>query len=135
MESVSRRSALAVGLSVASALVVGNGTPAEAAVDEKMISKGVVQRNLGEGPAMIPGYKKVSLRDFVVQPGASSPPNTAMKNPMVCHITKGELLVVQDGKEFVAKKNYVWTCNTGTVEHVLNKGKSEAIMRITDLLA
>lgn len=134
MDSLSRRSALALGLGAASLFVGAKGTPAEAAVTEKMIAKGVTQRSLGEGPAIIPGYGKVWLRDIVIQPGASTPPNSAMKNPMVCHITKGELQVVQDGKEFTAKKNLVWTCNVGTVEHAFNKSKSEAIMRITDLL-
>ena len=31
---------------------------------------------------------------------------------MVCHITEGELQVVQDGKTFTAKKDFVWTCWT-----------------------
>lgn len=134
MKSLNRRSTLALGLGAAAILVAGKTTPGEAAVEETTVAKGVTLRKLGEGPAMIPGYKKVSLRDIVVQPGASSAPNSVMKNPMVCHVTKGELQVVQDGKEWVAKKNNVWTCNTGTMEHVINKGKSEAIMRITDLL-
>ena len=66
--------------------------------------------------------------------GASTPANNAMKNAIVCHITKGELRVVQDGKEFTAPGNHVWTCAVGTVEQAFNKGRSEAIMRITDLL-
>ena len=84
---------------------------------------------------MIPGFKTVTLRDFIVQPGAKSPENTVMPNAMVCHITEGELQVVQDGKTITAKKNFVWTCNTGTKEHVINNGKVVAIMRITDLKA
>ncbi len=134
MEGLTRRSALALGAGAASILVAGKGAPAEAAVAEKTIAKGVTQRDLGEGPAILPGYKRVALRDIVVQPGASTPPDNAMKNAMVCHITKGELRVVQDGKEFTAPRNHVWTCALGTVEQAFNKGKSEAIMRITDLL-
>jgi hypothetical protein len=57
-----------------------------------------------------------------------------MKNPMVCHITQGELTLVQDGKEFAAKKDHVWTCAKDTVEGATNKGTTVAIMRITDLL-
>ena len=58
-----------------------------------------------------------------------------MMNPMVCHITEGELRVVQDGKTITAKKNFVWTCNKDTKEHVINDGSVVAIMRITDLKA
>ena len=83
---------------------------------------------------MVPGFKTVRLRDISVQPG-SAYPATAMKNPMVCHITEGELQVTQDGKTFAAKKNFVWTCNTGTMEGGENKGSTVAVMRVTDLLA
>jgi hypothetical protein len=58
-----------------------------------------------------------------------------MANAMVCHITEGELRVVQDGKTFTAKKNFVWTCNKDTKEQVFNDGTVVAIMRITDLKA
>jgi hypothetical protein len=58
-----------------------------------------------------------------------------MMNAMICHIAEGELRVVQDGKTITAKKNYVWTCNTGTKEHVVNDSNAIAIMRITDLKA
>ena len=58
-----------------------------------------------------------------------------MMDAMICHITEGELQVVQDGKTFTAKKNFVWTCNKGTKEHVINAGRVVAIMRITDLKA
>jgi hypothetical protein len=37
-------------------------------------------------------------------------------------------------QEFVAKKDYVWTCAKGTTtEGVTNPGTTVAIMRITDL--
>ncbi len=83
---------------------------------------------------MIPGFKKVALRDLILQPGATSGENT-MKNPMVCHILEGELRIVQDGKTFTAKKNHVWTCDKNTKEESINDGKVVAIMRIADLLA
>ena len=58
-----------------------------------------------------------------------------MMNAMVCHITQGELKIVQNGKEFVAKKDHVWTCAKGTTtEGATNTGTTVAIMRITDLL-
>jgi hypothetical protein len=133
MARINRRSTFVLGLGAASLLVLR--TPcAEAAVgEEKELAKGVKQKSLGEGPAMIPGYSKVTLRDIIFEPGSTIGPNT-MKNPMVCHITQGDLTLVQDGKEFVAKKDYVWTCAKDTVEGATNKGTTIAIMRITDLL-
>jgi hypothetical protein len=88
----------------------------------------------GETPSLIPGFKTVSMRDVMVQPGAKTmaPP---MMNAMVCHITEGELLVEQEGKTFTAKKNFVWTCNKATKEQASNPGNVVAIMRITDLKA
>jgi quercetin dioxygenase-like cupin family protein len=83
---------------------------------------------------MIPGFKKVQLRDITFQPG-SSVPASVMKNPMVCHITEGELQITQDNdRPFAAKKGFVWTCNTGTKESATNSGAIVAVMRITDLL-
>jgi quercetin dioxygenase-like cupin family protein len=134
MEDVDRRSTIVLGLAAASAFVFAGSGVAEAAVgDETEPAKGVKIKILGEGPAMVPGFKTVRLRDVIVQPGSSNPAS-AMKNPMVCHITEGELQVTQDGKPFTAKKNFVWTCNTGTMEGVANKGSVVAVMRITDLL-
>jgi hypothetical protein len=135
MEDVDRRSTFVLGLAAASAFVFAGSGVAEAAVGEETeIAKGVKQKILGEGPAMIPGYKTVRLRDIIFQPGSSEVPTTSMKNPMVCHITEGELQVTQDGKKFEAKKNFVWTCNTGTMEGATNSGSAVAVMRITDLL-
>ena len=134
MASINRRSTLALGLGAASLLVLR--TPgAEAAVgEEKELAKGVKERILGEGPSIIPGYSKVSMRDIIYEPGATSPANP-MKNAMVCHITQGELKVTQNGQEFVAKKDHVWTCAKGTTtEGATNTGTTVAIMQITDLL-
>jgi quercetin dioxygenase-like cupin family protein len=134
MEDVDRRSTFVLGLAAASAFVFTGSGVAEAAVgDETEAAKGVKIKILGEGPAMIPGFKTVQLRDITFQPGSSIPPNV-MKNPMVCHITEGELQMTQDGKPFTAKKNFVWTCNTGTTEGATNSGSAVAVMRITDLL-
>ena len=74
------------------------------------------------------------MRDVIMQPGSKTmgPP---MMNAMVCHITEGELRLVQDEKTFTAKKNFVWTCNKDTKEQAYNDGNVVAIMRITDLKA
>ena len=137
MRKVDRRSVLAIGLAAASAAVVKPATsqPADTnAGEETTLYPGVVQRTYGESPSIIPGFKTVSMRDIIVQPGSKTmgPP---MMNAMVCHITEGELRVVQEEKTFTAKKNFVWTCNKDTKEQVFNDGNVVAIMRITDLKA
>jgi len=142
MKKIDRRAALALGAAAASAALV---TPAAAqkpagAIGWKDASPwpGVVVRTYGDAgtASLIPGFKTVSMRDFIVQPGAKGhPDSTPMMNPMVCHILQGQLRVEQDGKSWTAEKNYVWTCNTGTKENVVNVGKGVAIMRITDLKA
>ncbi|MGY3508867.1 hypothetical protein [Bradyrhizobium lupini] len=88
----------------------------------------------GETPSLIPGFKTVSMRDIIMQPGSKTmgPP---MMNAMVCHITEGELRLEQDEKTFTGKKNFVWTCNKDTKEQAFNDGNVVAIMRITDLKA
>ena len=94
----------------------------------------VVRAYDGETPSLIPGFKTVSMRDVIMQPGSKTmgPP---MENAMVCHITEGELRVEQDGKTFTAKKNFVWTCDKDTKEQASNAGNAIAVMRITDLKA
>ena len=135
MQNVDRRSAVALGLAAASIAVVkpvaGQGTGYKDATPWP----GVVVRTYdGETPSLIPGFKTVSMRDVIVQPGSKTmgPP---MMNAMICHITEGELQVEQDGKTLTAKKNFVWTCNKDTKEQVSNTGTVVAVMRITDLKA
>src|SRR5467141_784869 len=131
MKKIDRRSALVIGLAAASAAIA---KPAAAQTPDALAGKdtspwpGVVVRTYGESPAMIPGFKTVLMRDIIMQPGSKTmgPP---MPNPMVCHITEGELRLDQDGKTFTAKKNYVWTCNKDTKEQVSNVGNVIAIMR------
>ena len=135
MQNVNRRSAVALGLAAASAAVVKPASAQAVGFKEDKPWPGVVVRTYdGETPSIIPGFKTVSMRDVIVQPGSKTmaPP---MMNPMVCHITEGELLVEQEGKTFTAKKNFVWTCNKDTKEQASNPGSVVAIMRITDLKA
>jgi hypothetical protein len=138
MQEVSRRSAVALGLAAASTTVL---KPAAAQTTDTLAGKdesprpGMVVRTYGEERSIIPGFKTVTLRDVILQPGASTTENAVMMNAMICHITEGELRVVQDGKTFTAKKNYAWTCNKGTKEHSVNDSNAVAIMRILDLNA
>jgi hypothetical protein len=135
MDKVDRRSALAIGLAAASTIM------AEPAASQTVDSgkdtspwPGVVVRQYGENPSIIPGFKTVSMRDVIMQPGSKTegPP---MANPMICHVLEGELRLDQDGKVFTGKKNFVWTCNKDTKEQAFNDGNVVAIMRITDLMA
>ena len=136
MLDIDRRSALAIGIAGLSGLVL----PEQAAAqtygpnEGKELTQGVRQIDLGERESLIPAYKKVHLRDIVLQPGAKTPDN-AMMNDMLCHMTEGELAVVQNDKQFTVKKGDVWTCAKGiTTEGTQNKGNAVAIMRIIDLL-
>ncbi len=135
MQNVNRRSAVALGLAAASAAMLKPAASQTTDYKDTTPSPGVVVREYsGETPSIIPGFKTVSMLDFIIQPGSKTagPP---MMNAMVCHITEGELRLEQDGKTFTAKKNFVWTCNKDTIEHTANDGRVVAIMRITDLKA
>ena len=137
MRKINRRSALALGLTAASAAML---KPAAAQTAVGIGAKdatpypGVVVRTYGdaETASLIPGFKTVLMRDVIMQPGSKTagPP---MMNAMVCHILEGEMRIEQDGKSWTAKKNYVWTCNKGTKEQAFNDSNAVAIMRITDL--
>jgi hypothetical protein len=135
MKKIDRRSALGIGLAAASATMMKPAAAQTTGYKDATPWPGVVVRAYdGETPSIIPGFKTVSMRDVIMQPGSKTmgPP---MANAMVCHITEGELLVEQEGKTFTAKKNFVWTCNKETKEQVSNMGNVVAIMRITDLNA
>ncbi|WFU90306.1 hypothetical protein QA644_30450 (plasmid) [Rhizobium sp. CC1099] len=127
----------AAAFSAIAAALAGGGSSAQAqtyrADEGKELAPGVRAVELGKGAAMIPGYKTVSLIDLVFQP-QSNLPVSAMPNAMICHITEGELMVLQDGKEFQAKKNHVWTCAEGTKEGARNDASALAVMRIANLL-
>ncbi len=137
MKKVNRRSALKIGFAAASAAVV---KPSFAQTTDPLSGKdtspwpGVVVRAYGESPSLIPGFKTVSMRDIIMQPGSKTagPP---MPNAMVCHILEGEMRIDQEGKIFTAKKNFCWTCNKDTKEQAYNDGSVVAVMRITDLMA
>ena len=104
MENMDRRLVLGLGLA-ASTLALPTAAAAQTyGPDEgKEVGPGVRVVELGNRDSVIPAYKMVKLRDVVIQPGAKTPDNV-MKNDMVCHMTEGELAVVQNGKEFSVEK-------------------------------
>ena len=135
MQKVNRRSAVALGLAAVSAAAVKPAASQTTDYKDTTPWPGVVVREYsGETPSVIPGFKTISMRDLIIQPGSKTagPP---MMNAMICHITEGELQVEQEGKTFTAKKNFVWTCNKDTKEQASNVGSVVGIMRITDLKA
>jgi quercetin dioxygenase-like cupin family protein len=107
MEEIGRRSALALGVAAmaATALVSSRGAMAQAygPNEGKEVAPGVRVVELGEREAIIPGYKTVKMIDVVFQPGSHAPQET-MEHDMVCHMTEGELRILQNGQEFRAKK-------------------------------
>lgn len=137
MPRIGRRPALALGLAAAALPTLPRSAAAQmqmqSANEGKEVAPGVRVVELGKSEAIIPGYKTVSMIDVVFQPGANLP-NETMENDMVCHTLEGELRIVQDGKEFRAGKNHVWTCAKGTTEQAWNEGSAVAIMRVTELL-
>jgi quercetin dioxygenase-like cupin family protein len=135
MENMDRRLVLGFGLA-ASTLVLPRAAAAQTYGPEegKEVGPGVRIVELAERDSIIPAYKMIKLRDVVIQPGAKTPDNV-MQNDMVCHMTEGELSVVQNGKEFTVKKGDVWACAKGiTTEGTQNKGSAVAIMRVIDLM-
>jgi quercetin dioxygenase-like cupin family protein len=132
MNDFDRRSVIALGV-LASAAVIPRTTAAQSGAG-KELAPGVRQIDYGERDSLIPAYKKVRLRDIVISPGAHTPERDMM-NDMLCHMTEGELAVVQNKKEFTVKKGDVWTCAKGlNTEGTQNKGSAVAVMRIIDLL-
>jgi hypothetical protein len=137
METMNRRNALAAAaalLSTSSRSSIAQQSPAGTSL-RPVTQDGVERKELADGDSMIPGYKHVRLLDIVVQPGKSFGPNK-MDNPMVCHMLEGEMDITQDMGVgmFTARKNHVWTCNTGMTEGGVNKGSTPAVMRIVFLL-
>ena len=138
MENLNRRSAIALGLTAAVTPVLGFATSAAAATygpDEgEEVAPGVRIVALGERESVIPAYATVKLRDVVIQPGGKTPDNVMM-NDMLCHMTEGELSVVQNENKFTVKKGDVWTCaKTDTTEGTQNTSDAVAIMRVIDLM-
>jgi quercetin dioxygenase-like cupin family protein len=138
MQDFDRRSAFVLGLTAAAstALLAAPLSPAVAQTygptEGRELGPGVRQVDLGQRASILSAYKTLRMRDVVVQPGASTP-EREMMNDMVCHMTEGELAVVQNDQRFNVKKGDVWACAKGISTG--NAGSTVAVMRIIDLLA
>ena len=86
-----RRAILMLGLSGASSLVLGKASGVLAADDE-----GVARKTINEFETMIPGFKKIRVRESTFQAGASVPVRN-MSNAMICECTLGSLEITNDG--------------------------------------
>ena len=140
MEAMNRRSALALGLTLAATPLFAAATPAAAKTygpnDGKEIFKGVMVVPLGKRASQIGAYKNLEMIDVVFQPGAVFPVGEVMADDMVCQITEGELQVKAGAMEFNGKAGDVWSCAKGsTKEGGTNPGKVVAVMRVIYLKA
>ncbi len=91
MSKIDRRLALKLGLAAASAAMMKPAAAQTTGYKDSTPWPGVVVREYeGVTPSLIPGFKTVSMRDAIMQPGSKTmgPP---MMNAMICHIPEGEL--------------------------------------------
>src|SRR5437763_15205679 len=98
MSKIDRRSALGIGLAAASAAMMKPAAAQTTGYKDTTPWPGVEMREIdGETPSIIPGFKTVSMRDIIMQPGSKTmgPP---MMNAMVCHINEGKHRVEQEEK-------------------------------------
>src|SRR5262249_13139376 len=113
MDDVDRRSMLTLGVAASTLVfpaIASAQTYPPTAVNE--LAPGVRHVDHGERDSLMSAYKKIRMRDIVIAAGASTP-EREMMNDMVCHMTEGELAVVQNKKEFTVKKGDVWSCAKG----------------------
>jgi hypothetical protein len=130
---IDRRTALAMGLTGASALLLST-TRNASAEEAKEVAPGVHLRVLKEIPADIPGFGKVRWREITWQPGSKFGPNT-MKNAMICEITGGPLEQYIEGQApTTLQPGDTYVCHIGMVETDENKGTVPSTMRVIDLL-
>jgi quercetin dioxygenase-like cupin family protein len=142
MKDLNRRAAVGLGLATATAVLAmpqrataETYGPSYGPTDGKERGPGVRQVDLSRRESMVPGYKTVSMRDIIYQPGSKSQSPT-MPNDMVCHCLTGELHIDQaSGRQFTVKQGDVWTCAKGEPENITNNGSAVGIMRVIDLLA
>ncbi len=140
MNELSRRSALALGVTAVAAPLAAWPTAAAAqkytATDGEELFPGVRLMTLGTRDSHIPAYKTVFMEDLIFQPKGNVPLGDVMMDDMVCTVTEGELAISAGDMDFVAKEGDVWSCAKGsTRESATNNGTVPAIMRVINLRA
>ena len=135
MKEINRRSALAIGGTVAAMPFLAWATPAAAQsygpTEGKELFPGVRVVTLGTRDSMIKAYKTVEMIDVVFQPKADFPVGDPMEHDMVCQVIEGELQVKAGDMEFAAKTGDVWSCGKdSTTEGATNNGSVVAVMRV-----
>ena len=142
MEDLNRRSAMALGLTVAAAtplvaLAMPAGAteivPAYGPKDGDELAPGVRLVKVGTWDSDMTGIKSVQVLDAVFQPGAADK-ESVMDNDMICFITAGEFTIKKADKEFNVKKGEYYTCGKGKTDHATNISKEVGIHRITVLI-
>lgn len=94
MKTISRRSAIALGVTAAAVpplftLAAAAKVKKYGPKEGKEIAPGVRLVEVGTGNSDIPAYKSISIVDIVFQPGAAAP-QMVMDNDMVCTIAAGD---------------------------------------------
>ena len=125
MADLTRRSLL---IQLGAAAVVVGTTSRVLAQQQDGLIRGAVRKF----HSMIPGVASITVSEVTYQPGAKT--SRAMPNSMICECTTGALEVSQDAMTTTMNKGDMWTCHTGMVETVVNKGTMPAIMRLIQLL-
>ena len=133
-----RRSAIALGVTVAATPIIafsGTASAAHYAADEgKEMVPGIRLVELGTRDSMIPAFKTIVMFDLVFAPGAVFP-EAPMDHDMVCQVTEGELQIKQGDIEFTVSPGDVYSCGKGTPEQATNSGGEVAVMRVIELHA
>jgi quercetin dioxygenase-like cupin family protein len=140
MKEINRRSALALGATVATAPLLVWAPSASAKsygpTEGEEIFPGVRLVKLGTRDSVIKAYKSVEMIDVVFQPNSEFPVGEAMEHDMVCQVTEGELRVKAGDMDFAAKEGDVWSCaKASTTEGAKNEGSAVAVMRAIYLKA
>ena len=112
------------------------GLSAQEVGQTKELSPGRVRKNLGEGPANVPGFEKVRIVEDTAQPGATwTTPPGGMSAPMFCTLSKGEVTVTMGGMDKKYKAGDSWVCKIGQKTENKSTGSEPSVMRMHHLIA
>ncbi|WP_292402217.1 hypothetical protein [Mesorhizobium sp.] len=139
METMNRRSAIALGVTAAAVAplfaLARSATAKEYGPNEGTeIAPGVRLVEVGTGTSDIPAYKSISIVDIVFQPGAVAP-EEVMDNDMVCTIAAGEFTIKKADKEFKLKEGDMYTCAKGKTDGATNTSAVVGVHRVAILKA